>query len=314
MADEVSRVRWLLRRLAGGLGVLLGAATVTFLAMELIPGDPARALVGSAPATPQTMALIRHEMGLDLPLPARYGHYLARLASGDLGRSYQLQQPVSTIIGEQVWPTVQLALAATLLAFAGAVLVATLTAGRWRVARGVAQAVELVAVSTPSFWLGLLLLSVFAFRLRLVPVGVDQGPAALILPAVTLAVPVGAILTQVLRDGMEGALRQPFVVSVRARGVGELGVRARHVLRHGLSPAVTLSGWLVGHLLGGAVLVETVFARPGLGRVTLAAISSRDFPVVIAMVLFVAVVFVVVSTLVDGLYRIIDPRLREATP
>ncbi|MFG2041517.1 ABC transporter permease [Dactylosporangium sp. NPDC048998] len=311
MARRVTLARWLAWRVAGAAGVLLGAATLTFVAMELIPGDPARALVGSAPATPQTMAAIHHEMGLDLPLPARYLHYLGRLAAGDLGRSYQLQQPVGTVIGEQMWPTVQLALAATALACVLAVSVATLTAGRWRWARGLAQAVELVAVSTPSFWLGLLLLSVFSFRLRALPVGVDQGPAALVLPAVTLAVPVAAILTQVLRDGMEGALRQPFVLSVRARGVTELGVRARHVLRHGLSPAVTLSGWLVGHLLGGAVLVETVFARPGLGRVTLSAINTRDFPVVIAMVLFVALVFVVVSTTVDGLYRVIDPRLRE---
>lgn len=307
-------LRWALRRTVSGAGVLLGAATVAFVALQLIPGDPARAIVGSAPVTDDTLGAIRHEMGLDLPLPLRYAHYLVRLAHGDLGRSYQLQQPVSAVLGGQLWPTVQLALAATVLAVGGALVVATLTAGRWRPVRSVAQGAELLAVSTPGFWVGLLLLTGLSFQLPLFPIGgADTGLRSLVLPAATLALPVGATLSQVLRDGLESALRQPFATTVRARGVGEVALRGRHTLRHAAIPAVTLSGLLLGHLLGGAVVVETVFARPGLGRVTLAAVTSRDFPVVIAVVLLSAAVFVVVNTAVDGAYRVIDPRLRGLT-
>ncbi|MFC5827907.1 ABC transporter permease [Nonomuraea insulae] len=295
--------------LARAAGVLLGAATLAFVAMQLIPGDPARAIVGSAPATEQTMAAIRAEMGLDLPLAEQYLRYLARLARGDLGRSFQIERPVAEVLGEQVWPTVQLAVCAIGLALAGALLVAVLTAGRR--GRGTVALAELVALSTPTFWLGLVLLSVFSFRLGLLPVG-DGEPASLVLPSLTLAVPLGATLTQVLREGLEHALEQPFVTTALARGASGAAVRVRHALRHALIPMVTLSGWLLGGLFGGAVLVETVFARQGLGRVTLAAVVGRDFPVVIAVVMLSALVFVVVNTLVDVAYLLIDPRLRPA--
>ncbi|WP_410585906.1 ABC transporter permease [Amycolatopsis sp. lyj-23] len=301
--------RWLVRRLAGALLVLFGAATLAFASLELIPGDPARAVVGSAPATPEVLAAIRADLGLDRSLPERYFAYLGRLLHGDLGQSYQLQQPVGRIIGEQLAPTAQLALAAGVLAVAAAVLVATATAGRWPVLRILSQGLELVAVSTPTFWLGLVLLTVFSFGLHWFPVAGGTGTAGLVLPAVTLALPIAGELTQVLRRSTEEALTQPFVLTARARGVREGVVRLRHVLRHALVPLVTMTGWTLGSLLGGAVVVETVFARPGLGRVTLAAVTGRDFPVVTAVVLLSAVVFVVLNTAVDLLYRVIDPRL-----
>jgi peptide/nickel transport system permease protein len=277
--------------------------------MQLIPGDPARAIVGAAPATPQTMAAIRSDMGLDLPLPLRYLHYLGQLVRGDLGESYQAQQPVTTVLASQVWPTVQLAVAAATLAVLGALLSATLTAQRRPRLRALLRAGELVAAATPTFWLGLVLLTVFSFRLGWFPV--RAGLAGLVLPALTLAVPLGSVLAQVLREAMEDVIGQPFVTTARSRGSTESAVRIRHVLRHALIPLCTLSGWLLGGLLGGTVVVETVFARQGLGRVTLAAVTSRDFPVVVAVVLFSAVVFVVVNTVVDAVYLAVDPRLRQ---
>ncbi|NUT49471.1 MAG: ABC transporter permease [Saccharothrix sp.] len=303
--------RWLLRRVAHVVVVLGGAATLSFIALELIPGDPARVLVGGAPATPQALALIRHEMGLDLPLPVRFLRHLDRLAHFDLGRSYQLQKPVAQVVGEQLWPTAQLALAASALALAATLLVTTTTAGRSRVVRAACQAFELLAASMPTFWTGILLLSVFSFGLRWFPVSAAH-PAGLVLPAVALALPVTGVLCQVLREATEEVLVQPFVTTARTRGVTEWAVRTRHVLRHTLVPLVTMSGWTLGTLLGGAVVVETVFARPGLGRVTLAAVNGRDFPVVTAVVMLSALVFVVINLVTDALYLVVDPRLRGA--
>jgi peptide/nickel transport system permease protein len=174
--------------------------------------------------------------------------------------------------------------------------------------------VELVAFSTPAFWLGILLLTMFSFRLRVFPVAGGEGWRSLVLPALTLAVPFGSLLSQVLREGVEAALDQPFALTARSRGVGPLAVRARHALRHALVPAVTIGGWLVGGLLGGTVLVETVFARPGIGRVAVEAVNSHDIPVVVGLIMLSAAVYLVVNTLVDVLYLLIDPRLRGARP
>jgi len=195
---------------------------------------------------------------------------------------------------------------AAILALA-AVLVA-----RGRVARAAVATVELVILSSPVFWIGLLLLSVFAFGLGWFPVSGTRNPATIVLPAVTLALPVAALLGQVLRDGIESAERQPFAITVRARGAGTTWLTVHHTLRHGATSAVTLAAYFVGSLLGGAVLVETVFARPGLGRVTLAAITDRDLPVITGIILLSAVIFVVVTLIVEVVYPLLDPRLRDA--
>jgi peptide/nickel transport system permease protein len=169
-----------------------------------------------------------------------------------------------------------------------------------------------VLVSTPPFLIGLVLLSVFSFRLGLFPVSGNRGAAALVLPAVTLALPIAGVLTQVLRDGIDRALDEPFAVTARARGLSERAVLVRHALRHALLPAVTLLGWLFGTLLGGAVIVEAVFGRSGLGQVTLQAVTSADLPVVLAVVVFSAFVYVLLNTAADLAYLIIDPRLRRS--
>lgn len=305
-------LRYVAARLLAGLAVLLGAATLAFVSMKLLPGDPVSVLLGpNTQASPQVRAQIIREYGFDQPIAVQYLRYVGRLATGDLGRSYQLQRPVAEVIGGQVGATAQLALAAVVLAGLLAAASATATAGRRPRLRALLSTVELVAVSTPTYWLGLLLLTVFSFRLRLFPVAGTGGFAALVLPAVALAVPIGGLLSLVLRDGIESALERPFVLTARARGLAERAVRTRHAVRHALLPVVTLAGWVTGTLLGGTVLVETVFARPGLGRLTLDAITSHDVPVLTGAVLLSAGVFVVINILVDVAYLAIDPRLRS---
>lgn len=300
-------------RLLGAGTVLLGAATLAFAALQLLPGDRVSRLLGPmTSASPAVREQISRDYGLDRPVIVQYARYLADLGRGNLGTSYQLQQPVVSLIGKQLWPTVQLALAALVLALLIAAVSAIATAGRRPRLRAAVSAVELVAVSTPSFWMGILLLTVFSFRLRLFPVTGAEGPVSLVLPALALALSIAGVLSQVLRDGLETALAMPFVLTAQARGLSQTAVRLRHALRHAALPLVTLTGWLMGTLLGGVVPIETVFGRPGLGTLILQAVTSGDMPVVMGLVLLSALVFVIVSTVVDLLYLAIDPRLRAA--
>jgi peptide/nickel transport system permease protein len=316
MAKERQR---LVRRLAARAAtiaasivlVLWGAATLAFLAFRVIPGDPVDVMLGpQAQVSDAVKDGIRADLGLDQPLLAQYGMFLTNLLRGDLGESYQLRLPVAEVIGRQLGSTLQLSALALLIAVVAAVASGVLV--RRRSSRAVAAAVELALLSSPVFWIGLLLLSVFSFGLGWFPVSGSQDPATLVLPAVTLALPVGALLSQVLRDGIVEAERAPFVLTVRARGAAPVRETVRHTLRHSASGAVTLAAYLVGSLLGGAVLVETVFARPGIGRVTLSAISDRDLPVITGVILLSALVFVVVNTAVELVAPLLDPRLRRS--
>lgn len=301
-----------LRRLAGGIAVLWAAATAAYLALLAAPGDIVDTIVGDGADTPLIRAQIVREWHLDRPAVVQYADYLWRASHGDLGRSYLLQRPVGEVLAEQIGPTLKLAVAAGLLGVVLALVLAVTTRRAW--ARRASSTAELVLVSTPPFLIGIVLLTVFSFRLGLFPVSGDRGAAALVLPAITLALPVAGVLTQVLRDGLDRALDEPFVVTARARGLGERAVLVRHALRHALLPAVTLLGWLFGTLLGGAVIIETVFGRPGLGQVTLQAVTSGDMPMVLAVVVLSALVYVVVNTAADLAYLVVDPRLRGGTP
>ncbi|KPI20806.1 ABC-type transporter, integral membrane subunit [Actinobacteria bacterium OK074] len=312
MTAAPALARAAVRRLGSAAAVLVGAATLAFLALQLIPGDPVSVLLGPTnAASPAVRAEIGREYGFDQPVGEQYLRFLGRLLRGDLGESYQLQRPVGSLIADQLGPTVQLALAALVLALVLAVLSAVATAGRRPALRAVASVGELIAASTPSYWVGIVLLTVFSFRFHLFPVAGADGFAALVLPAVTLALPLTGVLAQVLREGLEAALEQPFVVTARSRGLGRTAVRLRHALRHSAIPLLTLAGWLTGSLIGGAVLVETVFGRPGIGSLVLQAVTAKDMPVVIGVVLLSAFVFVVISTVVDLLHPVIDPRLRS---
>jgi peptide/nickel transport system permease protein len=299
----------LLRRLAGALLVIWGASTLAFAVLHLIPGDPVDIMLGVESNVPQQLRdQIRHDLGLDLPIPVQYLAYLGRLASLNFGTSYRLQQPVINVISDQLIPTVQLAVAAIAIAVSLALLIAL--GARNRRARAVASGAELLAISSPTFWTGLLLLTVFSFQLHWFPISNGNGLEGLVLPAITLALPITGILSQVIRHGLDGASVQPFVDSARARGLTDAQLLTRHTLRHASLPAVTLAAYVVGNLLGGAVIVEQLFGRPGIGRVTLDAINNRDIPVVMALVVLAATVFVTVNFIVDVLYPILDPRLR----
>lgn len=271
-------------RLLTSVVVAWASVTASFLALHALPGRIEDILAGDL-EYPGLREAIAAEWGLDRSLWQQYFDFVFRIVHGDFGTSYVLRQPVTEVVGSQLLPTVQLALLAGVLAIALAVGLALLTAGRGRLSRRVASLLELVFASTPVFWLGILFLMLFSFNLRWFPVSGANGWTSIVLPSITLALPTAGLLTQVLREAMEKTLDQPFVTTVRSRGLSELLIRSRHVLRHALLPAVTLGGWLIGGLLGGAVITEKVFGRPGLGTVTLGAVLTHDVPVVLAVVL-----------------------------
>ena len=291
--------------------VLWGAATLAFLAFRIIPGDAVSVMLGpQAKVSEAVKAGVRAELGLDRPPLEQYVSYIGGVLRGDLGTSYQLRMPVTVVIGRQLGPTLQLTALALLIAVIIAIAVALLA--RRGVARAVVVTAELLVLSSPVFWIGIVLLAVFAFGLGWFPVAGTRSPATIVLPALTLALPVSALIGQVLRDGIDDAEREPFAETVRSRGAGPVRLVLRHSLRHGAASALTLTAYLIGSLLGGAVLVETVFARPGLGRVTLTAIVDRDLPVVAGVIMLSALVFVIVNVIVELLHPVLDPRLRTA--
>ena len=307
----MSPLRRIIWRLLAGVLVLWGAATLTFVGLNVTGGDPALAILGGPEAVPtaEALAQVRLEYGLDQPLIVQYGQYLGRLAQGDLGESYRLRIPVAQAIGEHLGATLQLAIWAALVAVLLAIAVAVLTARRRPWVGSLSSGTELVLSSMPSFVLGILLLLVFSFQLRLFPPSGSSGWKTMVLPILTLALPVAAVLAQVLRQELEDILEQPFITMARARGLSEAGVRLGHALRHALIPLVTLSGFILASLLGGAVITETLFARQGVGRLMLDAANSKDVPMVLGITLLAALIYVVVNLIVDLLLPLIDPRV-----
>jgi peptide/nickel transport system permease protein len=304
-------LRRILWRLVAGVGVLWGAATLTFVAINATAGDPAIAILGGAEAmpTPAVLASVRKDYHLDRPLYEQYLLWLGRLARGDLGDSYRLRIPVARAIGQQLGATVELALLAGSLSLVTAVLLAILTARRPRWVRQASSGAELVVSSMPGFVLGIVLLLVFSFRLHWLPASGQNGWKTLILPVLTLAIPLVAVLTQVLRHELEDILEQPFITTARARGLSETGVRLGHALRHALIPLVTLSGFIFASLFGGAVIVETLFARQGVGRLMVDAASNKDVPLVLGVTMLAAGTYVMVNLTVDLINAFVDPRV-----
>lgn len=297
------------RRVVRVLVVVWGAATAGFVVLRLIPGDPVDVMLGvQARVSDAVRDQIRVDWGLDQAPLVQYFQYLGRLLQGDLGVSYQLRAPVADVIAQQALPTLQLTAGALLLAIVMAAGGALL--GRGKRTKPVISFIELVVISSPTFWIGLLLLAVFSFQLNWFPVTSTSGLSSLVLPSLTLALPVAGIISQILRQGLDFAEAQAFSTTARSRGVTPAGLVTRHTLRHAAMDTLTLSGYLVGSLLGGAVLVESVFARPGLGRVAIRAIIGRDVPVILGVIVLAALVFAVLNLVVDLSYRALDPRLR----
>jgi len=303
---------FLLQRSLAALPVLLAALTLAFAMIHLVPGDPVRLLLeGAGGATAEQQEALRAQLGLDRPLVVQYLDFIGGVLQGDLGRSVRTGDEVSALIAAAVPPSAELAIAALVLA----VVFGTALALAARVVRGgpvrtVLTAVPVLAVSLPGYWVGILLIQVFSFELGLVPATGTAGFASLVLPAITLGLPAAGLVAQVLGNSMAASGTDPYVLTARAKGAGHWHVQTRHVLRNAAIPAITIVGAVAGNLLAGAVVVETVFARQGLGRLTVEAIHNHDFPVLQGVVLLIGVVYLVVNLAVDALYAGVDPRVR----
>jgi peptide/nickel transport system permease protein len=309
----LTTARELFVRILAGAAVLWAAASLAFIVLQMLPSDPVQVIYGAdATVTPEMRDIIRAEYGLDKPIWEQYGQFVARTLQGDLGNSYQQRRSVVSIITSELGSTITLAVLATVVALTLATVASVTTAGRRSRIRSLVSGFELLSISTPAFWIGLLLLSFFSVRWPLFPVVGDYGWRSLVLPVATLALAVFGTLSQVMREEMDLALEQPFALTARTRGLSEWSVRWRHAFRHALIPGLTISAEMFGGLLAGAIITEQVFGRPGLGRITLQAVTNQDIPVVVGVVLFVATIFVTTNIAVDLLYRLIDPRLRSA--
>lgn len=303
--------------LAGRLGqaavVVWTAFTVTFAIQRLVPGDPVALMLsgrnGFEAVSPQDLARARAELGFDRPLVVQYLHALASALRGDLGVSIQTGRPVSAMLAEALPSTLALGSTALVLSL----LSGTLLAVAANLPRGgAARILPALGVSLPPFLIGLLLIQVFALHWRWFPSLGGSGLPGLVLPACTLAIPGAALVAQVLGRSLAETLREPYVETLRATGAGRFRVVVRHGLRNAAIPAVTVAGLLTGGLIGGAVVVETVFSRPGIGRVAQFAVTTQDLPVVQGVVVLAALGFAVVNLGVDLLYPVLDPRVRAA--
>ncbi|MGH3641512.1 MAG: ABC transporter permease [Mycobacterium sp.] len=296
----------------GAIGVVWAGVTMAFFALRVIPGSPIQVILGpGAQATPERIAALEAQFGLDRPLLVQYGSYLAGALHGDLGISYRLKQPVTGLILEQLPSSIVLTTASIAVAWVLAVASCLLTSGRTRQVERAGRSVEALTASLPDFWLGLLLLGLFGFSLHWLPSSGGKGLSALVMPTLTIAIPLAGFLAQTMRQSFDETLEQPFVLAARARGVGELTLRARRVLRHAAAASLALTGWAVGWVISSSVAVEVIFARQGIGEMLVRSVGSRDYPIVLGLVLVIAVIYVVITPLVDLGLRLLDPRLRE---
>jgi peptide/nickel transport system permease protein len=304
--------RYIARRLLLAVPVLLGVSIAAFSMMHLIPGDPALAMLRGQPqVTDADVQRVREQLGLNDPAPVQYLKYISRAVQGDFGRSVQTRRPVLSDLAAQAPSTIELALAAIALAVTlGIVLgvVSALNQNGW--IDTLAMLGALFGVSMPSFWFGLILIFVFALKLGWLPATGQGGPERLILPALALGMDFSAVTARLVRANLLEVLVADYVRTARAKGLSQRLVLVRHALRNAMIPSLTIIGLQVGTLLGGAVVVETVFARQGIGRLLVGAILAQDFPVVQAIVLMAAVVYVLLNLAVDLTYAVFDPRIR----
>ncbi len=299
------------RRLLAVVPVLFGVTLAVFSMLFLVPGDPVKIMLAEFVTTPEQVAQMRAQLHLDEPVLQQYGRFVGNALRGDLGTSIRSRRPVAAEIGENLGSTGQLALASLVVAIALGVplgLVAALGRNSW--IDVAAMGVALLGVAMPSFWLGFLLIFVFSLHLGWLPATGGGDLPHLVMPAVALGTIASAIIARLTRSSMLEVLGQDYVRTARAKGLGGWAVVVRHALRNALIPVVTVFGLQFGNLLAGAVIVETVFSRPGLGRLIVGAILSKDFPLVQGTVLFVATAYVLINVLVDVAYAYVDPRIR----
>ncbi len=301
---------FLLRRFAMLLPVLLGVLTCVFLLIHLIPGDPVEIMLGENALAVDREAL-RDRLHLNDSMGTQYLHFLAGVVQGDLGASLHSGRPVGALLLERIPATLTLTLAALLVAAVLAIPLGLISAVRAGTAvdHGAMMA-ALLGVSMPNFWLGPLLILLFSVQLDWLPLGGRDGPLSYLLPAITLGTAMAAILTRMVRASVLEVLDQDFVRTARAKGASELRVVGRHVLANAMIPVVTVIGLQFGALLAGSIITETVFSWPGLGRLTIEAIQTRDYPVVQGCVLVICIGYLLATLLTDLCYALVDPRVR----
>ena len=302
---------WILRRILAVVPVLFGVTLAVFSMLFLVPGDPVKMMLAEFVTNPDQVAQMRAQLHLDEPILKQYGRFVTSAVRGDLGTSIRSRRPVTIEIGENLGSTAQLALAAMVVAIGLGIplgLLAALSRNSWLDVASMGTA--LLGVSMPSFWLGLLLIFVFSLHLAWFPATGGGDLQHLILPAITLGMIAAAIIARLTRSSMLEVLGQDYVRTARAKGLGGFAVVVRHALKNALIPIITIFGLQFGNLLAGAVIVETVFSRPGLGRLIVGGILNKDFPLVQGTVLFVATTYVLINLLVDVAYAYADPRIR----
>jgi len=301
---------YFLRRVLLAIPVLLGVATLVFSLIHLVPGDPAQAMLGEG-AAPNDVDQLRRSLGLDRPLLEQYGEFLGNAISGDLGTSFRTGQPVTAMIAERVPATAELAIAAMLVAIVLALPLGVIAAvKRGTAADYGAMTFALAGVSIPNFWLGPLLAIVFAVELGWLPVSGRGTLAHLVLPAFSLGLALAAILARMTRASLLDELNELYVRAARARGVSRVASITSHALRNSLIPLTTIIALQFGAVLTGAVITETIFAWPGIGRLLIQSIGFRDYPMVQGCILLIAVTYVGVNLVTDLLYGVLDPRIR----
>lgn len=303
---------YLIRRLLTSVLVLFGVSVLVFSIIHLVPGDAVTAILGRQKVSAARVAELRAQLGLDDPIPVQYARYLSNALRGDLGQSIRNYVPVSEAIFEQLPSTLALALAALAIALALGFtlgLIAALNYGSWFDTTLMGLSVS--GMSTPTFWLGLLLIMLFSVQLKWFPsISSANDFSNLFLPALTLALPEAAIIARMVRASMLDVMGKEYVTMARAKGLSEQSVVLRHAMRNALIPIVTFVGLQMAYLLGGSAIVETMFARQGIGRLAVDAINNRDYPMVQGVVLVVAVTYVVINTLTDISYAFLNPKIR----
>ena len=303
--------RYVLRRILQSIVVLIGVSIVVFLLARLAPGDPATLMLAET-ASPEQIAAAREHYGFNDPLYEQYWLFISRAVQGDFGDSLYYKEPALGVVMEAFPETVKLAFVAFLLAVGIALPLGVLAAiKRDTIWDFLAVGLSVLGQAAPSYWIGILLILFFSVRLQWLPSSGDYGPEYIILPAITLAALLMAVLTRLTRAGMLDVLSEDYVRTARSKGLQEQSVLVRHALRNAMIPLITVMGLQLGSLLGGTVIVEQVFAWPGVGRLAINAISARDYPVIQAVVFIVSVVFVLVNLAVDLLYGVLDPRIRH---
>ncbi len=303
-------MRHVLQRFLLTLPALWLVLTLVFLMIHIVPGDPVEQMVGEG-AAPGELAQLRHTLGLDLPLQVQYGRYLWHLAHGDLGQSFKFQAPVRQIIFERYPATLLLAFLALVVCASIAIPAGVLAAHRrGRAADRAIGVFTLLGLAVPNFALGPVLILLFSIELGLLPVSGRSGVASYFLPAATLGAALAAILTRMVRGSMLEELSADYVRTARAKGLSTAAVLFRHAFRNALIPIITILGLQFGTLLAGTIVTETIFSWPGIGRLTVQAISARDYSLLQGCILVIALSYVVVNLLTDLLYAVIDPRVR----